>query len=65
MNTDADIVVIGGGIVGFSTATQLLENYPGRAVWVLEVPIRPMLSKILGAAPIIASSAGREAPLPA
>jgi L-2-hydroxyglutarate oxidase LhgO len=34
MNTDADIVVIGGGIVGFSTATQLLENYPGRAVWV-------------------------------
>ena len=36
MNMDADIVVIGGGIVGLSTAMQLLERYPGRAVWVLE-----------------------------
>jgi L-2-hydroxyglutarate oxidase len=36
MNMDADIMVIGGGIVGLSTAMQLLEQYPGRAVWVLE-----------------------------
>src|SRR5215813_8248998 len=36
MNMDTDIVVIGGGIVGLSTAMQLLEYYPGRAVWVLE-----------------------------
>jgi L-2-hydroxyglutarate oxidase len=40
MNIDADIVVIGGGIVGLSTAMQLLERYPGRAVWVLEKEAR-------------------------
>ena len=36
MIMDAGIVVIGGGIVGLSTAMQLLEGYPRRAVWVLE-----------------------------
>jgi L-2-hydroxyglutarate oxidase len=40
MIIDADIVVIGGGIVGLSTAMQLLERYPGRAVWVLEKEAR-------------------------
>jgi (S)-2-hydroxyglutarate dehydrogenase len=40
MNMDADIVVIGGGIVGLSTAMQLLDRYPGRAVWVLEKEAR-------------------------
>jgi glycine/D-amino acid oxidase-like deaminating enzyme len=40
MIMDDDIVVIGGGIVGLSTAMQLLERYPGRAVWVLEKEAR-------------------------
>ena len=40
MTFDADIVVIGGGIVGLSTAMQLLEQYAGRAVWVLEKEAR-------------------------
>src|SRR5215469_490651 len=40
MTMDADIVVIGGGIVGLSTAMQLLEHHPGRTVWVLEKEAR-------------------------
>ncbi len=34
--TDADIVVVGGGIVGLSTAMQLTEQFPGLDVLVLE-----------------------------
>ncbi len=33
---DADLIVIGGGIVGLSTAMQALEQYPGLGVIVLE-----------------------------
>lgn len=33
---DADLIVIGGGIVGLSTAMQALEQYPGLSVIVLE-----------------------------
>ncbi len=40
MKMDADIVVVGGGIVGLSTAMQLLDRYPGRSVWVLEKEVR-------------------------
>jgi len=36
MTMDADIAVIGGGIVGLATAMQILERYPGRTVLVLE-----------------------------
>ena len=33
---DFDVAVIGGGIVGLSTAMQLTERYPGMSVAVLE-----------------------------
>ena len=33
---DFDVAVIGGGIVGLSTAMQLTERYPGMSVVVLE-----------------------------
>lgn len=39
MTLDADIIVIGGGIVGLSTAMQLLETHPG-TVMVLEKETR-------------------------
>ena len=32
----ADVVIIGGGIVGLATAYRLLERYPGRKVTILE-----------------------------
>lgn len=32
----ADVVIIGGGIVGLATAYRLLERYPGRKVVLLE-----------------------------
>ena len=34
--TDFDLIVIGGGIVGLSTAMQMTERFPGMAVAVLE-----------------------------
>ena len=36
MTEQADFIVIGGGIIGLSTAMQLTDRYPGRAVIVLE-----------------------------
>lgn len=33
---DADVVIVGGGIVGVSTAMQLVERYPGLSVMLLE-----------------------------
>ncbi len=34
--TSADIIIIGGGIVGLATAYNLLQRYPNRALGVLE-----------------------------
>jgi (S)-2-hydroxyglutarate dehydrogenase len=33
---DADVLIVGGGIVGVSTAMQLIERYPGLSVLLLE-----------------------------
>src|SRR5574343_1006818 len=32
----ADIVVIGGGLVGLQTATELKNKFPHRKIWVIE-----------------------------
>ncbi|MDA0667160.1 MAG: L-2-hydroxyglutarate oxidase [Planctomycetota bacterium] len=42
-STQADIVIIGAGIVGLATAYQLLQRYPGKKVRILEKEASPAL----------------------
>jgi L-2-hydroxyglutarate oxidase len=41
MNNNYDFIVIGGGILGMSTAWQLTQAYPGQSVLVLEKELGP------------------------